>query len=156
MPKPHFEGNVDTRWLVERGEDRKMEMLSEFAFIDSKGYRWAAHRGEQVDGASIPEVVWSKVVGTPFIGDYRRASVVHDVACVRREKTSKEAHRMFFEAMLADGTAKERALLFYTAVRLFGPKWDQQRGFRPMFAVPAEEIDFDRLEAALDHVLGNR
>ena len=93
MPKPHFEGNVDTRWLVEPGEDRKMEMLSEFAFIDSKGYRWAAHRGEQVDGASIPEVVWSKVVGTPFIGDYRRASVVHDVACVRREKTSKEAHR---------------------------------------------------------------
>ena len=63
---------------------------------------------------------------------------------------------MFFEAMLADGTAKERALLFYTAVRLFGPKWDQQRGFRPMFAIPVEEIDFDRLEAALDTVLGNR
>lgn len=154
MPDPRFEGNVETRWLVEPGEDREMEMLSEFAFIDSTGYRWTAHPGEQVDGASIPEVVWSRVVGTPFIGDYRRASVVHDVACTRQEKTSKEAHRMFYEAMLTDGTSKERALLFYTAVRLFGPKWDQQRGFRQMFALPVEEIDFDRFEAALDTVLG--
>ena len=39
MPDPHFEGDVETRWLVEPGEDRKMEMLGEFAFIDSTGYR---------------------------------------------------------------------------------------------------------------------
>jgi hypothetical protein len=93
------------------------------------------------------------VVGTPFIGDYRRASVVHDVACERHEKTSRDAHRMFYEAMLTDGTSKPRALLFYTAVRLFGPQWDQQRGFHPMLAARAHEIDFDRFEAALDQVV---
>jgi hypothetical protein len=150
---PHFEGNVDTRWLVHGGADREMELLSEFAFVDSFGYRWTAHAGEKVDGASIPDQVWSTVVGTPFIGDYRRASVVHDVACERHEKTSREAHRMFYEAMLADGTEKARALLFYTAVRLFGPQWDDRRGFRPMLAHPAQDIDFDRLEAALDEVV---
>jgi hypothetical protein len=150
---PHFDGDVDTRWLVHGGADREMELLSEFAFVDSAGYRWAAHAGEKVDGASIPDQVWSAVVGTPFIGDYRRASVVHDVACERHEKTSREAHRMFYEAMLADGTEKGRALLFYTAVRLFGPQWDQQLGFRPMLAHRAQDIDFDRLEAALDDVV---
>ena len=150
---PHFEGDVDTRWLVHGGADREMELLSEFAFIDSQGYRWAAHRGERVDGASIPDQVWSTVVGTPFIGDYRRASVVHDVACERHEKTSREAHRMFYEAMLADGTEKARALLFYTAVRLFGPQWDPQRGFRSMLARGGHDIDFARLEAALDTVV---
>ena len=101
---PHFEGNVDTRWLVHGGADREMKLLSAFAFVDSAGYRWAAHPGEKVDGASIPEQVWSTVVGTPFIGDYRRASVVHDVVCERHERTSRDAHRMFYEAMLADGT----------------------------------------------------
>jgi hypothetical protein len=150
---PYFEGDVDTRWLVHGGADREMQLLSEFAFIDSAGYRWAAHSGEKVDGASIPEQVWSTVVGTPFIGDYRRASVVHDVACERHEKTSRDAHRMFYEAMLADGTEKARALLFYTAVRLFGPQWDRHRGFRPMLAHAAQDIDFDRLEAALDEVV---
>ena len=128
-----------------------MRILREFSFVDSAGYRWTARPGEVVDGASIPEVLWSKVVGTPFIGDYRRASVVHDVACNRHEKTSREVHRMFYEAMLEDGTSKERALLFYTAVRLFGPQWDQQRGFRAMLSRP--EINFDQFEAALDRFL---
>ncbi len=153
---PRFEGEVETRWLVHGGADREMEILREFSFVDSTGYRWVAHPGEKVDGASIPEQVWSAVAGTPFIGDYRRASVVHDVACDRREKTSKDAHRMFYEAMLADGTSKERALLFYTAVRLFGPQWDQQGRFLPMLAARAQDIEFDRLEAALDQVLEER
>ena len=39
---PHFEGEVETRWLVEAGDDRKMQILSEFGFIDSSGYRWVA------------------------------------------------------------------------------------------------------------------
>jgi hypothetical protein len=152
---PHFEGDVETRWLVHGGADREMELLREFAFVDSKGYRWVAHSGEKVDGASIPEQVWSTVAGTPFIGEYRRASVVHDVACDRHEKTSREAHRMFYEAMRTDGTEKARALLFYTAVRLFGPQWDQQRGFRPMLSARAQDIDFDQLEVALDRVIEN-
>jgi hypothetical protein len=151
---PHFEGEVETRWLIHGGADREMELLREFVFVDSTGYRWVAHPGEKVDGASIPQQVWTSVVGTPFIGDCRRATVVHDVACDRHEKTSREAHRMFYEAMLADGTVKERALMFYAAVRLFGPQWDDRRGFRPMLAARAQDIDFDRLETALSEALG--
>lgn len=149
--KPHFEGQVETRWLMDAQEDRRMEILRQFAFVDSTGYRWTARPGDVVDGASIPEVVWSNIVGTPFVGDYRRASVVHDVACDRREKTSKDAHRMFYEAMLADGVPQMRAQVFYTAVRLFGPQWDGRKGAK---ARRKQEINFELLEAALDQVLG--
>jgi len=64
-----------------------MELLSAFAFVDSTGYRWAAHPVKRSTArAFLPRSgrLWS---GRPFIGDYRRASVVHDVACERHEKT---------------------------------------------------------------------
>src|SRR5574337_428272 len=149
---PHFEGDVETRWLVEPNADRRMELLSEFTFVDSTKYRWTAKPGDIVDGASIPQIIWSQIVGTPFIGDYRRATVVHDVACDRREQTSKDAHRMFYEAMLADGTEPARALLFYAAVRLFGPQWDQSKAFKAQNV--KRKVSFKQLEAALDQVLG--
>ncbi len=157
----HFEGNVDARWLVEDGEDRRMQLLADFAFFDSTDFKWKAEAGDKVDGASIPEAIWSEIVGTPFIGDYRRASVVHDVACEKHIKTSKDAHRMFYEAMLADGTSPARALLFYTAVRLFGPQWEAAAGgvtnieFKTALPRKVSEraIDFRKLEAALDKAL---
>lgn len=157
----HFVGEVDVRWLVENGEDRKMQLLSDFAFVDSNNVRWEAKKNDVIDGASIPEVIWSQIVGTPFIGDYRRASVVHDVACDKQMHTSKDAHRMFYEAMLADGTPQPRALLFYTAVRLFGPQWEKHAGLTSikfkstlLSSTSGTVLDFNRLEQALDEVLG--
>lgn len=153
-----FVGDVEARWLVDDGADRKMKLLAPFAFDDSKGYRWQANTGEEVDGASIPEVVWSRLVGTPFIGDYRRASVIHDVACQRYIRSSRDAHRMFYEAMLEDGTEPQRAMLFYMAVRTFGPRWDEgdQPGAPKRFSIASEDSapSFDEIEAALDQVLG--
>jgi hypothetical protein len=158
---PRFEGNVDVRWLVEDGEDRKLQLLADFSFLDSTGFKWEAKADDVIDGASIPEAIWSEIVGTPYIGDYRRASVVHDVACEKKIKTSRDAHRMFYEAMLADGTPEARALLFYTAVRLFGPQWETavgmtNRQFKAILGskVTKQPIDFKTLEAALDKALG--
>lgn len=54
-----------------------------------------------------------------FVGDYRRASVVHDYYCYpanRNQNTSKQVHRMFYEAMLCDGVKKRRAKKIYKAV----------------------------------------
>jgi hypothetical protein len=121
--EPRYEGNVIGTWLRHAGPDRKIELTSDFAFIDSRGVRWEANAGSVIDGASIPEILWSSVVGTPYIGDYRRASVVHDVACQEKKRPHEEVHYMFYEAMLCDGVTDERAALMYTAVRLFGPKW---------------------------------
>lgn len=67
---------------------------------------------------------------------------------------------MFYEAMLTDGTSQPRALLFYTAVRLFGPQWEAAVGlsneqFKATLAFHVENtvVDFDKFEKALDNAL---
>jgi hypothetical protein len=118
-----FEGDVNAVWLRHSGPDRKMRLATDFAFVDSRGVRWDAPAGSTIDGASIPEILWSSLIGTPYIGDYRRATVVHDVACQEMTRPHEEVHYMFYEAMICDGVDEERAVFMYTAVRLFGPKW---------------------------------
>ncbi len=41
--------------------------------------------------------------GSPFVGDYRRASVIYDVACVERKHSDVAVHLRFYNAMRADG-----------------------------------------------------
>jgi hypothetical protein len=153
MDLPRFEGEVETRWLRHSGRDRDMWLLDDFVFVDSRGVRWPAPSGRTIDGASIPEILWSKVVGTPFVGDYRRATVVHDVACQDKTRPHEEVHYMFYEAMLCDGVPDEQAFLMYTAVRLFGPKWPSSTS-RRRSREALRRFDISRLVATLDTALG--
>jgi hypothetical protein len=153
---PRFEGDVVGLWLREaRRPDRNMRLTADFAFIDSRDVRWNAPANRVIDGASIPEFLWSSIFGTPFIGDYRRASVVHDVACDDRTRPHEEVHFMFYEAMICDGVSEEQAMLMYTAVRLFGPKWPSPSANKRAHSALRR---FDRLELAktLDKSLGER
>lgn len=118
-PFGHFVGTVKTEWIE---PDRKMRLLDDFAYVDPAGAEWKAPKGSVVDGASIPQVLWS-VVGSPYTGEYRNASVVHDVACAKRNKPWQDVHRMFYEACRAGGVGEEKAKLMYAAVYHFGPKW---------------------------------
>lgn len=149
-----FVGEVETRWIVEEGLDRRMELLAPFAFIDSEGRTWPVETGDIINGASLPEAIWSRLAGTPFVGDYRRAAVVHDVACDKHIRSSREAHRMFYEAMLEDGVDHRRAMLFYMAVRAFGPKWREGEPPAPFDPRVPDDPDFSLVEAALDQALG--
>jgi hypothetical protein len=45
------------------------------------------------------------MIGSPFTGDYRRASVVHDYYWVTKTDTWQNVHFMFYEASLAGGTS---------------------------------------------------
>jgi len=121
MPDAYFIGDVEVKWLK---DGRKMKLLSDFGFIDHTGKQWLAPADRTVDGASIPRFFWS-VIGSPFIGKFRRASVLHDVACVDRTEPYEDVHRMFYEAMLADNTPALKARKMYAAVRNFGPRWDE-------------------------------
>jgi len=107
-----------------------MDLLEDFSFIDAKNHVWTAKttlkNGTQfaIDGASIPkELQW--VFGSPYVGDFRRASVVHDYYSidVNREARDEDVHRMMYEAMLADGVKPWKAKLMYLGLRIGGPKW---------------------------------
>jgi hypothetical protein len=112
-----FSGNPKTEWLAHSGADRNMKLLEDFWYIDPAGRRWDAPAGSEVNGASIPPPLWS-VVGSPYTGEYRRASVVHDVACDDPTVDRRDADRMFYYACLAGGCTKTQARLLYTGVRI--------------------------------------
>jgi hypothetical protein len=150
---PYFTGQVRTEWLKEDGADRRMLVLERFAFTDSHGFEWSAEPGEIVNGASIPTILWS--LGTsPYIGEYRRASVLHDVACHHKIRTSRDVHRMFYDASRADGIGLLTGLKMYAALRLFGPQWDRDGDGNLRMMATVGEPSFEQVEAALDAVVG--
>jgi len=101
---------------------RDMTLTAAFAYVDARHRRWEAPAGAVVDGASIPRAFWT-LVGSPFTGRYRRAAVVHDVACAERPRPWAEVHRMFYEACRCSRTNVVQAKTMYYAVYHFGPRW---------------------------------
>lgn len=77
---PYFVGEVVTKWLRHDGDDRLMQLRDNFTFVESRSHIWTAPAGFIFDGTTIPRALWT-VFGDPFIGDYRRAAVIHDLLC---------------------------------------------------------------------------
>lgn len=119
-----FSGEPQAIWLTEPKADRRMELLEAFTFTDAAGRVWDAPKGHKVDGASIPRALWT-VVGSPYTGDYRRASILHDVNCDRFPNDGpdrKAGDEMFYAACRAGGCDRLEAKLLFLGVRL-GSNW---------------------------------
>ena len=114
-----FEGQVIARW---EDDGRSMTLVEPFAYVDPRETRWPAPVGAVVNGASIPRAFWS-LIGGPFSGEFRDASVVHDVACEIRDRPWRAVHRMFYEACRCGGVGAVTAKTMYYAVFHFGPRW---------------------------------
>ena len=136
----HFVGEVEVEWIEESTKkklpwykkmvsfwvdwdaDRKMKLKERIFYVDDKSCKWNAHKGAIIDGASIPRFFW-RFIGSPFVGDYRKASIIHDVYCQKKNKPSEKVHQAFCE-MLRDSdvpSAKRKLMCF--AVKRFGPRW---------------------------------
>lgn len=118
--KRPFPTDPRTRWITVAGEDdRRMELLEPFSFHDEARV-WTAPKGHVVDGASIPRALWA-LVGSPFTGRYRRASIVHDWGCdeaVAGRADRREVDRMFYRACRAGGCSPGQAAMLYAGVRI--------------------------------------
>ena len=118
-----FIGSVIAEWL---DDGRKMRLTEDFIYIDPSGRRWEAPKGSVIDGASIPCLAWS-FIGGPFEGNYRNASVIHDVACIERKLPWQDVHLAFYTAMRAANVDQWKARVMYGAVFHFGPRWPTVR-----------------------------
>lgn len=113
-----FSENPICEWLVDLpGEDRNMRLTRDFWYLDPDGRKWHAPENSVINGASIPRALWSSV-GSPYTDDYRRASVVHDIACSDPTIVRKEADNMFYYACLAGGCSYRQSKLLYAGVRI--------------------------------------
>lgn len=114
-----FEGDFEFRWLSEpQQRHRVMQSLSDITFVDSKGRRWTVPKGTRIDGASIPAFLWT-FAGSPFVGNYRRASVIHDHYCDLGSEFASEVNIMFRDAMRADGLSRTESQTKYLAVSAY-------------------------------------
>jgi hypothetical protein len=115
----HYSGYVEARW---ENDGRSMTLLSELRYTDPDGKVWIAPAGSEVDGASIPRSLWS-LMGGPFEGKYRNASVLHDVAYEKKTQPHEACDRMFYHAMRCSGVSAVNAGTMYYALRKFGHHW---------------------------------
>lgn len=114
-----FVGALDLRMLP---NGRGAQLLNDFGYIDPAGKHWIAPKNTVVDGASIPRPLWS-LIGSPWTGKYREASVIHDYYCVTKDESWESVHKTFYTAMLANHVDETQAKIMYAAVYRFGPRW---------------------------------
>ena len=134
-PWGYYSGQVEARW---ENDGRNMTLLSELRYTDPEGVLWIAPAGSVVDGASIPRVLWS-LMGGPFDGKYRNASVLHDVAYDQKTRPWKLCDRMFYNAMRCSGVAATEAKTMYYALYRHGRHWKRPH-FLPGAAVAEDEV----------------
>src|SRR3954470_14620545 len=105
----YCKGSVSATW---DGNGRTMTLLADYRYVDQSGKEWIAPKGISVDGASIPKFLWS-IIGGPFEGLYRNASVTHDYECKVRRTSWERVHKMFYEHMVCSHVAEAQAKLMY-------------------------------------------
>jgi hypothetical protein len=104
-------------------ESYKVVTLESFQFKDSEGTIWEVHKGEVFAGDAIPRTLWS-VVGSPFNGNYIAAMIVFERYVNLRTYPWDKTIRMFHEALVKSGMSEAKAMILYTAIKQFGPRWE--------------------------------
>lgn len=119
-----FMGNVAVEWDDSDIFNRqKVKLLADFGFLDSAGKQWVAHKGAELDGASFPPLV-QQMVGYPFVGEQRRAGLLHDYFAQTLTHDWKAVRRMYYEALLAEGHGETEAKTAYAVLYAAGLRWE--------------------------------
>jgi hypothetical protein len=116
-----FIGSPRTEWLDDEN-GRLMRLTEDFGFRDKRGKIWTSESGSIINGASIPQAIWS-ITGGPYEGKHRNASIVHDTACDEKTGTWQEVHTMFYEGCRCSGVPEVKAKILFWAVYHGGPRW---------------------------------
>lgn len=143
----------ETRWMSDgKAPNRDMVLLEKFIYWDRERKPWDAPEKSEVDGASIPQPLWA-IVGSPYTGAYRRASILHDVACERAEgdfEKRREADRMYYFACRRGGCGVVEAVVQYLGVSIGA--WAGRIKHLDIYdepSVPSAQTDSQRKERAI-------
>ena len=97
-----YEGVPPQLELLDDG--RKARLLNPISYVSVDDQGWPVPADTIVDGASIPRLFWT-LIGGPFEGKYRNASIVHDCYCDTHDRSWRDTHRMFHSAIASPGAA---------------------------------------------------
>jgi hypothetical protein len=115
---PAGEYVINTDWCR---DCRDMIVRKDARFVGPDGRSWEVYDGDRTNGHSIPWFM--KWIFQPYEGVTREAAVFHDVHCQLIAEDSKVVHKMFYDAMRANGARWSRAYVMWLGVRVFGPRF---------------------------------
>lgn len=117
-----FEGRVVVEWLVDPFVPT-MRLAEPFSYQQSKGKVWKVPQGHVIKGRGMPPL-FRDLIGQPFYGGFRKASIVYDHATQEMTQPWDEAQRMFYEASMAEGINESEAKAMYMLLRAQGSRWE--------------------------------
>jgi hypothetical protein len=103
-------------------DSRDMIVIRKATYLDPFGEEWVVNPGDRINGLTVWRMFWRII--WPYAPRKREASAFHDVECESRSKPSWKVHRMFYNAMRANGVSKREADCWYFFVKHFGPKFE--------------------------------
>ena len=119
-----FFGKVALEWDDEDGFNRnRIKLLGDFGFQDPAGKKWIAKQGAELDGSSFTPL-FEQMVSLPFVGEHRRASVLHDYYSRQLSEPWREVRRMYYAALLAEGMSESEAKSTYAVLYGAGMRWE--------------------------------
>lgn len=131
-------------------DGRTAHLITPISYTGPDGVLWVVPPNSILDGASIPRAFWT-LIGGPFEGKYRNASIVHDRYCVDHLQTWQDTARMFHDAMRCSGVGTVKAKIMFYAVFRFGPRWPSPLEGNDGPFVPPETLSADTADSlALD------
>jgi hypothetical protein len=117
-----FEGRVVVEWLDDPFVPT-MRLAEPFAYAQSKGKVWKVPQGHIIKGRGMPPL-FRDLIGQPFYGGFRKASIVYDHATQEMKQPWDEAQLMFLEASMAEGINESEAKAMYMLLRAQGSRWE--------------------------------
>lgn len=138
-----FSGDPVTRWTGERN----MRLVEPLSYEDPDGRLWEAPADSEINGATIPRALWTSI-GAPFVGNYRRATIVHDYFVGELSNLEvppaerKAADRMFYHACRHDGCRQKFAGILYIGVCL--GTWIATLGEPFQKSIGGDQLEFQR------------
>lgn len=88
-------------------------------YLNDHGIIIEVPAGFVCDGCSIPKVFWS-IIGSPLIGKYVKAAVLHDWLYYKKTYSRKISDLIFLKCMQILGVSWFKRSIIYHAVRSFG------------------------------------
>ncbi len=112
-------GKFIGKWAVEEHGPRLVKTTAFLSYTDDRGITHEVEIGFVHDGGSIPPPAWP-IIGSPFVGRYRKSVTIHDKLYATQEFTRSYSDRVFLEAMRDEGVSLWRRRTMWAAVRVGG------------------------------------
>jgi len=126
------------------------KLLAHYWYKGPDGKVWTVPAGYVVNGGSIPQAAWS-IIGGPWSGKFRNATVIHDYLACERIATSEYVHRLFLDGMLESGVSQVKAWVMYKAVLVGGADWSDVPGFIAQDPRPVDPEALEKLQEFLEN-----